>query len=66
MTWSVLANIFFDMMREAKISFELILCYLVLLFVAIKLFSGNILHTNEYVKKELSYSVLSEGTVLSF
>ena len=27
MTWSVLADIFFDMMREAKISFELILCY---------------------------------------
>lgn len=63
MTWPVLADIFFDMMREAKISFELILCYLVLLFVAIKLFSGNILHTNEYVKKELSYSVLSEGWV---
>lgn len=49
------------MIREAKTKFELILCYLLLLFVVIKLFSGNFLRTSEYVKKELYYSVLSEG-----
>lgn len=47
------------MNREAKLNFELIVCYIVLFFVLIKLFAGGLFHSSSYMEKELYYSVLS-------
>jgi signal transduction histidine kinase/ActR/RegA family two-component response regulator/HPt (histidine-containing phosphotransfer) domain-containing protein len=49
------------MISKTKFSFESIICYVLLVLIAAKLFSSGLFKSNDYIENELSYSVLSQG-----
>ena len=49
------------MIRDAKVSIELIICYVVLAFAALRLFSVGLFQSNSYLDKELYFSLLSDN-----